>query len=344
MYKPRILVNGFGTIGKRVADAISKQDDIELLGVAKTRPNIAASIANSKNYRLYVPEESIEEFEEKGFKVEGSIREALEKADLVVDATPKGVGAKYKPLYEKTVGKAIFQGGEKHSIVEVSFNTLANYEEALGKSYVRVVSCNTTGLARLISTLNMNFKVRRVRATIIRRAVDPQDVKGGPVNAILLNPPKLPSHHGEDLKTVIKGLDVVTAAVAVPTTLMHVHHVYAEVGREVSREEVLEALSSTPRILLVSAEDTGIDSTAQLIEWARDKGRERYDIPELVIWSDSITVKGREVSLFQAVHQEAIVVPENIDAIRAVFKLCEDKWKTIEKTDSRLGVERGWLR
>lgn len=296
-----------------------------------------------KNYKLYVPEESIKKFEERGLKVEGSIREALEKADIVVDATPKGVGEKYKPTYEETVGKAVFQGGEKHSIVQVSFNTLANYEEALGKSYVRVVSCNTTGLARLVSTFNLNFKVKRVRATIVRRAVDPQDVKGGPVNAILLNPPKIPSHHGEDLKTVIPNLDVTTSAVAVPTTLMHVHFVSLELEEDTSKEEVLDLLSNTPRILLVSAEDTGIKSTAQLVEWARDRGRERYDIPELIVWSDSITVNGREVMLFQAVHQEAIVVPENVDAIRAVFVMCDDKWETIEKTDKNLKIEKGWI-
>ena len=341
--KPKILINGYGTIGKRVADAISLQDDMELIGVTKTRPDASAKMALLKGYRLYVPEESMEKFDRAGIKTHGTIEDALEEADLIVDATPKGVGAKYKPLYESKGAKAIFQGGEKHSIVEVSLSSLANYEQALGRSYVRVVSCNTTGLARLISTLDRSFKVEKVRATIVRRAVDPQDVKGGPVNAILLNPPTLPSHHGEDLKTVMPHINVVTSAVAVPTTLMHVHMVNVELGERPTREKVLDVLADTPRILIVSAEETGIKSTAQLVEWARDAKRERYDIPELVVWEESITLDGRDLYLFQAVHQESIVVPENVDAVRAMFNIVEDKWKAIEKTDRTLGVRRGRL-
>ncbi|MFB6095307.1 MAG: glyceraldehyde-3-phosphate dehydrogenase, partial [Halodesulfurarchaeum sp.] len=33
----RVGINGYGTIGKRVADAVRVQPDMEVLGVAKTR-------------------------------------------------------------------------------------------------------------------------------------------------------------------------------------------------------------------------------------------------------------------------------------------------------------------
>ncbi len=35
----RVGITGFGTIGKRVTDAGAKQPDLELVGVAKTRPS-----------------------------------------------------------------------------------------------------------------------------------------------------------------------------------------------------------------------------------------------------------------------------------------------------------------
>ncbi len=41
---------------------------------------------------------------------------------------------------------------------------------------------------------------------------------------------------------------------------------------------------------------------------------------------------------YQAIHQEADVVPENVDAIRAMFELETDKMKSIEKTDRSLGI------
>ena len=38
----KVALNGYGTIGKRVADAVDAQDDMEIIGVTKTRPSFAA--------------------------------------------------------------------------------------------------------------------------------------------------------------------------------------------------------------------------------------------------------------------------------------------------------------
>ncbi len=333
----RVSVNGYGTIGKRVADAISRQDDMLLVGVSKTKPDYGALLAVSKGYDLYVPEDRVEAFENAGVKIAGTIDEMLEKSDVVIDALPGKQGVSMKPLYEKYGVKQVFQGGEKPGVADASFSTLCNYDETKGLKSLRVVSCNTTGLLRLICTLNREFSVKRVRATLIRRGADPREVKKGPINAIVLNPPTLPSHHGEDVKTVIPGLDIMTSAVAVPTTLMHVHSVLLELEHDTMREEVLRVLDEAPRIIVVSSESLGIKSTAELIEVARDL-RYRNDIPELVVFEESVTVNSREVMLFQAVHQESIVVPENVDAVRALMNLADGWRDTLEKTDKNLGL------
>ena len=339
----RIGVVGFGTIGKRVAEAITKQPDMELVGVVKTKPDYVAELAVKLGYKLYaVNEDSLKKFEEVELPVEGVLEDLLEKVDLVVDATPGGVGAKNKVIYEQKGIPAIFQGGEKANVAEVSFNSLCNYGEAVGKQYVRVVSCNTTGLLRVLCTLNKAYGLKRVRATIVRRAADPKETKKGPVNAIKPDPVTLPSHHGEDVKTVLRGLDIVTAAVVVPTTLMHVHIVYAQLSKPASTDEIVELLANTPRIVLVEA-GKGIVSTADIVELARDLGRKRYDIPELVVWRESISVKGDEVYWTQAVHQESIVVPENIDAIRAMLKLATNAKDSIMLTDKTLNIRKGTL-
>lgn len=340
MVRIRVAVNGFGTIGKRVAEAILKQPDMELVGVIKIKPDYVAKHAVSSRIPLYTLSDRLDAFREKNIPVEGSLEDLLGKVDVVVDATPGGVGKEYKPLYERFGVKAIFQGGEKPEVAEVSFNTLCNYGEALGKRSVRVVSCNTTGLLRSICSLSRIAKVKKVRATMVRRASDPKEVKRGPVNAIVPNPVKLPSHHALDVKTVLPTLDIVTTAVVVPTTLMHVHIVFAELENQVSREDVVATFEQTPRILLADA-SSGLASTADLVEYARDLGRKRYDIPELVIWLDSIAVLGREVMWMQAVHQESIVVPENIDAIRAVMEAAKSAEETIRITDKTLSIMHG---
>ena len=341
---PRILVNGYGTIGKRIAWAIKRSSDLELYGVVKTRPDYSAHLAYKNGIDIYVPSnEYINSFEEHGISVKGVLEEALRKVDLVVDATPAKTGAMYKQLYTKYGVKAVFQGGEKHDIVDVSFNSLCNYDEAIGKNYVRVVSCNTTGLLRIICSLHRELGVRRVRAFIVRRGADPKEIKRGPINSIVLDPPTLPSHHGVDVKTVIPWLDITTAAVVVPTTLMHTHYLVIEVEDKANRSRVIEILENTPRILLVDSDKLGVKSTSELVEIARDTSRPRNDYFELLVWAQTITVNGREIVLVQSIHQEAIVVPENIDAIRAMLRLEEDKWKSIEKTDRELGVQHGWL-
>ena len=49
----KVAINGYGTIGKRVADAIDAQDDMEIIGVTKTRPSFGCDLAVRKGYPLY---------------------------------------------------------------------------------------------------------------------------------------------------------------------------------------------------------------------------------------------------------------------------------------------------
>ncbi len=337
----RVGVNGYGTIGKRVADAIKLQPDMELVGVVKTKPDYSSMVANRYGINIYVPENALKKFEEKGVDPSGTIEDLLSRIDVVVDATPGGVGVTYKELYSKYGIKSIFQGGEKPEVATLSFNTLCNYEEALGKQSLRVVSCNTTALLRTLCALRGISRIKKVRATIVRRAADPKEVKKGPINAIVPNPPKIPSHHAIDVKTVL-DIDIITMAVVVPTTLMHLHTVYVELESSITKSDIEELFANTPRVLLIDS-SIGLKSTAELIELARDLGRKRNDIPELLIWQDSIEAKGTEVMWMHAVHQESIVVPENIDAIRAVAQLAHKASETIEVTDRTLGILRGRL-
>jgi len=338
--KIRVGVNGYGTIGKRVALAVIKQDDMELVGVVKKSYDYSLYQAKALGLKIFAPkEEDYKLLESKGVRVEGTLKDLLGKVDVIVDATPEGVGLQYKSLYETFKVRQVYQGGEKPEVADLSFNSLCNYNEAIGKRSVRVVSCNTTGLLRIICAINRHFEVNKVRAVIVRRAADPKEVKRGPINSVELNPPKIPSHHAIDVKTVIPNLDIITVAVVVPTTLMHVHHVTLRLSKSVTREDIVSILDSTPRIMLVNSDKSGITGTAGIIEAARDL-RLRYDVPELVVFEDSIYVDNNEVMLFQAIHQESIVTPENIDAIRAITGLEKDPLNSIDKTDSSLGLTK----
>ena len=72
---------------------------------------------------------------------------------------------------------------------------------------------------------------------------------------------------------------------------------------------------------------------------ARDLIRERSDLNEIAVWEDGVHVVDDHLYYYQAIHQESDVVPENIDCIRAMFKLTEDNMESIKKTNTALGIQ-----
>ena len=315
----KVGIVGYGTIGKRVADAVLLQNDMELTGVT----------ANTYNYK-------IESAIRKGisiFPIE-KIHLLLDEVDIVVDCAPKGIGAANKETYAEAGVKAIFQGGEKPD-VGFSFVAQCNYWDAVGKDFIRVVSCNTTGLCRTLQAINQRYGIDKVHATMIRRAADPWDIYHGPINALV---PHLvvPSHHGPDVRTIIPDLEIFTTSISVPTTLMHMHSVTVDLNVAPTVDEAIGLFEDTTRVRVVHNSD-GIRSTAEIMEYANDLGRSRGDMPEVCVWSDTIGAWGNKLLYMQAVHQESDVVPENIDAIRASMGSCS-KDESIRLTNVSMNI------
>lgn len=332
----RVGINGYGTIGKRVADAVCEQPDMELVGVAKTSPDYVAQQAVNRNYELHVPADYMERFENTPIALAGTTEELVEKCDIIVDATPGGIGKKNKSLYERLDTPAIFQGAEDDDIVDQSFNARANYSEATDAQYTRVVSCNTTGLSRLITPLDDAFGIEKARITLIRRGGDPSQSSRGPIDDILPDPVTLPSHHGPDVNTIFPDLDIDTLGVKVPATHMHLHAVNFTFEEQPTVDEIRDLLSEESRLFLIP-EWFEIDGAGKLLDLADDAGRPRGDIWENCIWEKSFTVEGNDFYCFQGIHQEADVVPENIDAIRAMNQMA-DQQESIELTNNTLGM------
>ena len=49
----KVGINGYGTIGKRVADAVALQDDMEIVGVTKRKPSFEAYDAVKKGFPFF---------------------------------------------------------------------------------------------------------------------------------------------------------------------------------------------------------------------------------------------------------------------------------------------------
>lgn len=341
----KVVVNGIGTIGKRVAHAVRLQDDMKLVGISDIAATSWLRTILEPEGPLYKTDlyastkEGIEVMKNGGMFVNGLLEDFLAsgKVDVVVDCTPAGIEAKNKPMYEKYKVKTIYQGGAKADITPVSFVAQANYEKALNAQSVRVVSCNTTSLVRTLHAVDSNFGVEEALAVLVRRATDPWDEKSGPLNSIVPET-HVPSHQGPDAQTVLPKLNIKTMACKAPSTLAHVHFVSGSLKKKVSAEEMKKAFEKAGRIILLNASD-GYTATSEIIERYRDLCRPRYDMYEVAVWGDSITVEGKKFYWIHAVHSEAIVIPENIDAIRAITGIEKDKTKSIEKTNKSLGIK-----
>ena len=181
MKKVKVGVVGYGVIGIRLATGVSMQEDMELVGVADVglTLSVRALLERGMPYDFYlaVPENR-KQLEDHGVPIAGTLEDLVQKCDVILDATSAGVGAKNKELYAKYGKKAIFQGGESTEVADVFFHGYANYEKGLGKQFLKLTSCNTTGLIRAVDCIDREIGVENVMLTIVRRVADPAITTG----------------------------------------------------------------------------------------------------------------------------------------------------------------------
>ena len=336
--KLRVAVNGYGVIGRRVADAVTLQPDMEVAGVADVTTDWRTRVALKRGFPLFAATAAaLEAMRAAGFEPRGDLRFLLANADIVVDCTPKGVDARNRPFYDEVGIRAVFQGGAKHELAGHSFVASANYASALGRRTTRVVSCNTTATIRTLLALRNAGLLARARGVLVRRATDPWESHRGGIMNTMVPEPDIPSHQGPDAKTVIPDLDVVTMASTSPQNVGHLHHWMVDLTRPAARDEVLAAFRAVPRIAFIRTGD-GISALNVTAELMKEIGRSRGDMWEVAIWEDILTVEGRELFYAYQVDNQAIVVPETIDAIRALCGTEEDPDASIRRTDEALGI------
>jgi glyceraldehyde-3-phosphate dehydrogenase (NAD(P)) len=194
----------------------------------------------------------------------------------------------------------------------------------------------------VLGALNAAGLLARARGVLIRRATDPWESHISGIMNTMVPEPTIPSHQGPDAQTVLPDLDVVTIAAKGAHTQTHNHFWTLQLTRAATRDEVLDALRAAPRIALIRMSD-GLVALNSTIELMRDLGRPRGDMWEVAVWEDLVTVAGDEAYLAYQVYNEAIVVPETIDAIRALTGTVTDASTSIRLTDESLGMRQDFL-
>ncbi|NMB45393.1 MAG: type II glyceraldehyde-3-phosphate dehydrogenase [Firmicutes bacterium] len=336
----KVGVVGYGVIGQRLADGVALQKDMELVGVADIGPTLPVMALKERgmNYDFYLAlPENRDKVEEYGIPISGSLEDLVQKVDIILDATSAGVGAKNKQIYEKYGKKAVFQGGEKTSVADVFFHGYANYEQGMGKQFLKLTSCNTTGLIRSVDCLDREIGIENVIITIIRRVADPGDYHRGLTNALKVDP--VPNHQAVDLMLIMPHVKATGVLVHTPVTHGHIISVVAKPKRETTKEEILELFEAHPRIRVVRLAD-GFLGNASLFRYARDLGNPRGDMYEIAVWEETITVFEDRIVFAINIPQEAVVIPETIDAVRASMEMQTDRLEAVGVTNQHLKLGR----
>lgn len=340
MEKVKVAINGYGVIGKRVADAVILQEDMDLVGICDIITDWRIKVAIDKNYRIFsFNDDYKKQMENAGIPIDGNLSNLIEAADIIVDCTPKNIAAKNIGKYRDANLKFIVQGGESHELTGHSFSAENNYKSALGRECTRVVSCNTTSIIRTLTSLKNAGLLKKARGTLLRRATDPWESHLGGIMNTLVPEKEIPSHQGPDAKTVDPELDVITAAVKVPETLSHLHYWNVHLTQSATKEEIINAFKNSTRINLINYED-GLTANNVIKEWMLSIERPYGDMYEVALWQDMVKVVHDEVFYAYVVDNQAIVIPETIDAIRALTEIEVNGTDSIIKTNRSLGINQ----
>ena len=339
MSKVKVAVVGYGCIGQRLADGASLQEDMELVGVVDAAPTLAVRALKERGmpYKLFcaIPDK-IAAIERGGIPVSGTMDDLLKEIDVVLDATPAGIGEKNKEAYIRHGKKAIFQAGERNEVADVFFHGYANYEKGIGQRFLKLTSCNTTGFIRAVDCLDRVAGVEKVAVTIVRRVADPGDLHRGLVDLLKVDP--IPSHQAVDLMLIMPHVKATGILIHTPVTHGHIITLVVTPKREMSMEEILKAFNEHPRIRMVRIAD-GFNSNTALFQYARFLGNPRGDMYEIAIFEETIGFSGKDIVFALNIPQEAVTIPETIDGVRACMEMQTDRLEAVSLTNKYLGLK-----
>ena len=338
MSRAKIGIVGYGTIGERCADGVAAQDDMELVGVVDVAASLPVRALQESNrtYPIYCgTKETVQTMKDAGIEIVGMMDDLLEQVDMVIDATSPGIGTRNRKIYEKFNIRATFQAGEKHQAGETVFSPCHNFDKCRDLKYLEMLSCNTTAIARLSMLVERNFGLKRMLCFIIRRAGDISETHKGPIDAAIVE--ETPSHQCEDFKVVSPHLKVITSVVTVPICHGHVQTVEFTVDNPPTKDALVELIDAYPRARMFKIAD-GFLSNSHIFDYMRDLGVPRGDMYDVPVWDETIYIDEDKVLLTHMVPQEAIVVPDNMDAIRCALGLEDNADDAMAHTDKCLGL------
>lgn len=301
----RVAVLGAGVIGKRLAAVLVQDADVTLAGIAIRGPAIFALARPDLPYYA-ADADAISRLEKAGISMRGSLDDLLDACDVIVDCGPSGTARSRAAAYRAHSVRRVFCGGERHPGLGPLVHSALNPEVASAAT-VRLLSCNTTALARVLAAVGAEA-VRRLDATIVRCCTDSDKAGKGITNGVAIHPG--PTHHAHDLSELVPGVALRTVAMTAPMTAGHVIRAQLRLADGFRAQTALDRLAAEPRISLLY--HSRPLSTAELKAATDRRWHNRYELTVLPIAHP----EADELDLWLALDNEAITLPEAVDVLR----------------------------
>lgn len=137
-------------------------------------------------------------------------------------------------------------------------------------------------------------------------------------------------------------IDVTGILIHTPVTHGHIITAVVTMDKSLSKESFLDIMGQHPRIHTVKIAD-GFLGNASLFRYARDMGKFRGDNYEIALWDESVVMSGNQVMFAIHIPQESVVIPENMNAIRAAMNMQPTRETGTAETNRYLGIGT-WMR
>ncbi len=304
----RVHVVGTGTIGEPLIGLLSdfqKDLGIDVLSFHKRTPltNERAKVRNllDRGALLVTDKETIPRFQDLGMKVSMEAEEAVEKASVVIDCTPSGVGQanklKYYEKYAHNTNGFVAQGSEfgfgKMYARGVNDSALVPGDD----KYIQVVSCNTHNIAVLLKTLALADddpdNLVEAKFVMMRRASDiSQDKDYVPApQAGKHDDPRFGTHHARDawhlFQTLNYDLNLFSSAIKLNTQYMHCLWFNLKLREKITLNQAIQRLAENRRVALTEKR-----SANTIFSYGRDHGHFGRILSQTVVPVPTLQVVG----------------------------------------------------
>ena len=263
----------------------------------------------SRGARLTTHDHKFDGFNAIGFKPEFHTQQAIERASVVIDCTPKGFGHKNKHLYyekyldkDKTKG-FVAQGSESGfgKMYARGINDIALVHDE--DRFIQVVSCNTHNLSTIVQTLALDENKDNLiegRFNFIRRSNDvSQSSQFVPSPQVGTHKDKIyGTHHARDaallFETINLKLNFFSSAMIVNSQYMHILHFHLKLKNETNIQKIIAKLDANDRVATTDKVNAN-----EVFSFGRDHGHFGRIMNQTVVSLPSLNVRdGVEVTGF----------------------------------------------